>query len=204
MSFDFHSQSDTPLETYEWDQIWWERTEDRITPRVLYIGDSISCGTRPAANKAANGKVLFDAFSTSKALDNRYFRSSLISFTNQQPHTDMIIINNGLHGLHLNEEQYMFYYRDMLRFLSCNFPHIPLAVALTTYCEDENLSKCVSPRNECVMKLAKEMDIPVIDLYSVSCENKALLDGGKVHFTPKGYEILGEHLAARAIEIMKL
>lgn len=204
MSYDFQNHRETPLETYEWDQIWWEHTEDSLTPRVLYIGDSISCGTRPAACKAAKGKLLFDAFSTSKAVDNRYFRSSLISFTNQQPHTDMIVINNGLHGVHLNDEQYMFYYRDMLRFLSCNFPHIPLAIILTTYCEDENLSKYVIPRNECAMKLAKEMDIPVIDLYSVSFENKALLDSGKVHFTQKGYELLGEHLAQRVIEIMNL
>lgn len=204
MNYDFHSPRETPLETYEWDQIWWERTEDKLTPRVLYIGDSVSCGARSAATKAANGKLLFDAFSTSKALDNRYFRSSLISFTNQQPHTDMIIINNGLHGLHLNDEQYIFYYRDMLRFLSCNFPHIPISIALTTYSEDPNYLASTPSRNECAEKLAKDLDIPVIDLYSLSCENKALLADDKVHFTTKGYEILGEHIAKRAMEVMEL
>lgn len=203
MSFDFQNRLDTPLEPYEWDKVWWERTDDKITPRVLYIGDSICTETRYAANEAAGGKLLFDAFSTSKALDNRHFRSSLISFANQQPHTDMIVFNNGLHGFHLSEEQYAFHYRDMLRFLSCNFPDIPLAVALSTYSENENCAPYVIPRNECARKLAKEMDIPIIDLYSVSEENKALLAEDKAHFTTKGYTLLGETLAKRAIEIME-
>ena len=191
-------------ETYEWDSTWIDHAKTASDNRVLYIGDSISCGVRPITNKAAKFKLLFDAFSTSKSLDNRYFRSSLMTFANQQPRTDMIIINNGLHGLHLNNEQYIFYYRDMLRFLRCNFPHIPLAVVLTTYSENENYEQYVSPRNECAKRIAEEMGVPVIDLYSVSKENKALLDDDKVHFTSKGYEILGIHLTQRATEIMKV
>ena len=34
------------LETYEWDNVWWEHTEDRRAPRALIVGDSISCGFR--------------------------------------------------------------------------------------------------------------------------------------------------------------
>ena len=30
------------LETYEWDNVWWEHTEDRQAPRALIVGDSIS------------------------------------------------------------------------------------------------------------------------------------------------------------------
>ena len=204
MSFDFQNHREPPLEPYEWDQLWWERTDDKITPRVLYIGDTVCAKARYAANKAAEGKLLFDVFSTSKALDNPYFRSSLISFANQQPHTDMIIFNNGLHGFHLNKDQYTFLYRDMLRFLNCNFPHIPLAVALSTYSENENYAPFVESRNECAQKVAKEMDLPVIDLYSVSEENKALLTDDKVCFTQKDHDILGEALAKRAIEIMSI
>ena len=34
------------LETLEWDNVWWEQTANVTTTRILYIGDSISCGTR--------------------------------------------------------------------------------------------------------------------------------------------------------------
>jgi len=34
------------LEKYEWDNVWWESADSTGVPRVLYIGDSISCNTR--------------------------------------------------------------------------------------------------------------------------------------------------------------
>ena len=46
----------TKLETYEWDHVRWEHAATDDVPRVLYIGDSISCGTRRLATRAANGK----------------------------------------------------------------------------------------------------------------------------------------------------
>jgi hypothetical protein len=191
------------LENFEWDNVWWEQTANASAKRIAYIGDSISCGTRHLITKLSESEILCDGFATSKALDNPYFKPSLELFFEQQTKCDAILFNNGLHGFHLSEEQYAFHYRDMLRFLSCNFPDIPLAVALSTYSENENCAPYVIPRNECARNLAKEMDIPIIDLYSVSEENKALLAEDKAHFTTKGYTLLGETLAKRVIEIME-
>ena len=45
----FTYESKTPslaLETFEWDNVWYEHTEDVVAKRFLYIGDSISVGTR--------------------------------------------------------------------------------------------------------------------------------------------------------------
>ena len=69
----------TELETYEWDNVWFEQANQPDAKRVLYIGDSISCGTRHQATIAAGNKIFFDGIGTSKAVDNQYFKSKLIS-----------------------------------------------------------------------------------------------------------------------------
>ena len=92
------------LETYEWDNVWWECADDCETPRVLYIGDSISCGTRRFATEATENTILFDGVGTSKAVDNPFFPELIRSFANQQGHRKVILFNNGLHGWHLDDE----------------------------------------------------------------------------------------------------
>jgi hypothetical protein len=68
-----HNDIKTPLETYEWDNTWWDHAGTEGVPRVLLIGDSISVGTRRVATATAEEKIYFDGYGTSKALDNPYF-----------------------------------------------------------------------------------------------------------------------------------
>ena len=79
------------LETYEWDNVWWEHARTTGVPRVLYIGDSISCGTRPQANRLAEGKLFFDGFGTSKAVDNPSFEALLKYVFSQQNRLDALM-----------------------------------------------------------------------------------------------------------------
>ena len=74
----------TKLERFEWDNVWWECADTTGVPRVLYIGDSISCATRRVATQTAENKIFFDGFGTSKALDNPYFFKSLCIFAEQE------------------------------------------------------------------------------------------------------------------------
>ena len=71
------------LERREWDRIWIEDTTEATEPRVLYIGDSISNGTHLNATKAAERKILFNCYATSKAVDNPYFYPQLKMFIEQ-------------------------------------------------------------------------------------------------------------------------
>ena len=114
-----YETSDTSrnLETFEWDNVWWEQTANETSKRILYIGDSISCGTRRLITSLSKSEILCDGFGTSKALDNPYFKSSLELFMKQQNKCDAILFNNGLHGWHLSDEEYEKCYDDMLLFL---------------------------------------------------------------------------------------
>lgn len=183
------------LETFEWDNVWLDHITDPTLPRILYIGDSISCGTRRVATIASGEKLLFDGFGTSKALDNPYFKESLLLFARQQPHRNAIIINNGLHGWHINDgEEYKNLYKNMLEFLMENFKDTPLYIVTTTHVANPEREQRVIARNKMALELAKELNLGVIDFYALSAKNPELVGGDGVHFTPDGYKALAETL----------
>lgn len=187
------------LETFEWDCTWWEHTENSSSPAVLYIGDSISHGTRPSLNRLADGKILFDGFATSKALDNPHFIPSLELFMKQGRKYSAILFNNGLHGWHINDgEEYSGLYGRMLSFLKG--AGCPVYAVLTTNLpDDEKQNERVKKRNSLAVKEAEKHGCGVIDLYAASllCEGKYCGDG--VHFHTDGYDVL----AMRILEDIK-
>ena len=187
------------LETFEWDAPWWEHTENKDSPRVLYIGDSISRGTTPSLNRIAEGKILFDNFSSSKALDNPFLEDSIRLFMRQQIRCDAILVNNGHHGNHLDDEQYEAGYRKLLDLVKEK--NKPVYVLLTTYYPaGEEWNSRVIKRNEIAGRLADEYGFEVIDLYSRSEEIPELYLGDKTHFKTEGYD----HLAKLILEKINL
>ncbi|MBR7133283.1 MAG: SGNH/GDSL hydrolase family protein [Clostridia bacterium] len=185
------------LETYEWDNTWIEKTAEKNAKRVLYIGDSISCGTRTEANKISAGEVVIDGFGTSKALDNTCFFPSVSLFAKQEPYRNAVIFNNGLHGWHIDEKKYSQLYEEFLDKLINEFPSTPIAAVLTTFVTNPDYhNDRVLVRNELASEIARKKNIPVIDLYSVSHKNKDLLLGDGVHFSCEGYGELAKAVLA--------
>ena len=182
----------TALETYEWDNVWIEQTANLDGNRVLYIGDSISCGTRNIATSLSEGRYLFDGFGTSKALDNPFLFDSIRLFASQLTKTETVIFNNGLHGWHLNDEK-------VIQFLLSEFEGKKIFLVLTTSVADSDREKRVKARNKAVCELAEKYSLPVIDLYSTSVEyvNFRIDDG--VHYISDGYR----KFAAKILEDIK-
>ncbi len=188
------------LETYEWDRLWIEKTDDLASKRILYIGDSISYGTRNAAQKNNSDDMLFDGFATSKALDNPYYFDSLMLFAKQEKRRDMIIFNNGLHGWHLSEDEYKALYENFINELLEKFSGVPVMPVLTTFSTNPKYpNERVMKRNEIVKEIAVAKNLNVIDLYSVSEANQHLLTDG-VHFVEDGYKVLASEVVKRIKE----
>lgn len=183
------------LEKYEWDNAWIENTDNNESRRVLYIGDSISCGTRSIATMLTKEKILFDGFGTSKAVDNAFFKESISLFASQLPKLELILFNNGLHGFHLEDStEYAKYYEEMVVYLLEKYPDVPLFLVLTTYIKSETRLKRVKARNQVVLKIAEKYHLSVIDLYMTTEKNKELLSEDGVHFTQEGYEIIAKEI----------
>lgn len=190
--------SKTIYETYEWDNVWLEHADDKETKRVLYIGDSISCMTRRKATAKTGDTVYFDGFGTSKGLDNPYFKDAIKLFTKQQPGRNAIIINNGLHGWHLEDEtEYKAYYEEMVKFLLEEFKNIPLFILLTTRVRDEERGKRVVVRNDAAKRVADKYGLTVIDLYAVSKSMPEFLSPDGIHPETEGYEALATEIVKR-------
>ena len=180
------------LETYEWEETWWEQTGNHTARRILYIGDSISCGIRKLITKLSNGTVLCDGYGTSKAVDNPWLIPA-IGLCLQQSSCDAILFNNGLHGGHLSPEDYERHYEKVL--LSLLETKKPIYILLsTTDIVNPTRSARVPVRNAVAEKLAKKYDLPIIDLYTVAVENEKLHAPDGVHFPPEGYERMAQYI----------
>lgn len=181
-----------PRETYEWDRTWIEHTEITDAKRVFYIGDSISWGIRPTAQKTVGKEFLFDALASSKALDNPFFLPTLDLFLQQVNQPDLLLFNHGLHGWHLEDETaYAQAFDAFVKALQERISRV--AVVLTTAVADEKRNARVLARNAAARRVAEERGCPVIDLYtpSLSCTHT---DG--VHFDGEGYRILADALVS--------
>lgn len=193
-TYEFESKS-TELETYEWDNVWWEQTNVNDLPRVLYIGDSISCATRRVATSCSEGKILFDGFGTSKALDNPFLLDSIRIFAKQQKYRNAVLFNNGLHGWHLDDdEQYAHCYEEAVKFLLDAFRDAPIVIVLTTSVSNAEREQRVRRRNEVAAKIADKYGLPIIDLYSISAEFSEFRTNDGVHFTADGYKKFAEQI----------
>ena len=190
-------------EQIEWDNTWMEQRSNSHAHRILYIGDSITVGTRSHVNTMAGGEFVFDNFGTSKALDNPGFFESVALFAAEQPSRAAVFFNNGLHGWHLTEEEYGTRYAAMLDKLIAAFGDVPVLPMLTTFTTHEGFpNHRVMARNAIVERLARERGLQVIDLYSVAEANREYLSDG-VHFRGEGYYALAEELLRVARELCR-
>ena len=159
-TFEYNRQDEVKYETFEWDRVWIDHANDKEKKRVLYIGDSISGATRKVLSTLSGESILFDGFATSKSLDNLYFKDAIKLFAKQLPKTDVVLFNNGLHGWHLNEERYGFFYEEMVKFLMEQFKNSEIFILLTTYVSNPDCKEIVPGRNKIAEKIARKYNLP--------------------------------------------
>ena len=200
-SYTYMKDNTAQFETFEWDSVWIEHADQPERKRVLYIGDSISCGTRLIATAMTDKRLLFDGFGTSKALDNPWFQEALHLFAVQQGQRSAVLFNNGLHGFHLDDETaYRAYYEAMVKFLVREFEGTPVFIVLTTHIEDVAQNQRVILRNRAARDIAGKYGLPVIDLYEATEPIADQLTDG-VHFTEEGYRVIAKTLVEALINI---
>ena len=200
------TNKDCVLEIIEWDDIWYESANDTTVKRIMTIGDSISRGFRPFLNEIANSKgTIIDMLATSKAVDNPFF-TTLISYAiSQQPTCESILLALGGHGFHLTSEQFGQGFSKLVKFIKDHYPEkriltatfIPIRKKDDHACLSENNAK-IKENNLQIKAVAKEFDLPVIDLYDKLLSREDLfelshIDG--VHLNDKGYRFLAECVA---------
>lgn len=188
------------LEQKEWIQTWIDEATDNVTPRIWLIGDSIFVGITHAMPAVTEGKVLVDSLCSSMAADHPQYRAAVELFADMEQTRRVIVLNNGLHGWHLDDESaYPVAYDALVGWLRERFPHTPLYISLTTDVADDHRER-VLRRNEAAKTIAAKHGCPVIDMYEISRQQVEHRSDDGVHFTPPGYEAFCRTLLAAVKE----
>ncbi len=176
------------LEEKEWIQTWIDKATDAETPRVLLIGDSIFVGVTHAMPAVSGGTVLVDSLCSSMGADNPHYRAAVSLFADMEQTRRVIVLNNGLHGWHLDDKtDYPAAYDGLVSWLREQFPQTPLYISLTTQVADDHNAR-VLKRNEAAKAVAAKYGCPLIDMYTVSQQHADKRSADGVHFGAAGYE----------------
>lgn len=181
--------------------------------KTLLIGDSIRMGYQNIVREqlADQAEVLWpeeNSGSSKKILEN--LDEWILS-----KNPDIVHINSGLHDLkkgrdqtqveHIPIDQYAKNVRDILTRIKTESNALVIW-ALTTPVNEEwhrknksfdRMEADVAGYNAIASETAKDMDVPVNDLFSIinSAGRDKLLNPDGVHFTPEGYTLLGTSVA---------
>ena len=167
-----------------------------MLPEVLLIGDSIRAGYQPFVEEALRGSAV---------------RANLDGWLRVRRY-DLVHLNCGLHDLARRPATEpsvpLAEYRDNLQAIFARFAElgVPVVWATTTPVDEvrhhrikpfDRLEADVTAYNAAAVDIARALELPVDDLYGVAVARgwtDHLTDDG-VHFTEKGYRLLGGAVA---------
>ncbi len=199
MSDTYQAKNDKKLEYYEWDDVWFDNAADATVKKILVIGDSISRGYRMKISELAGEKFFVDSIATSKAVDNPSFIPLIDYAMAQTQNVKAILINNGLHGFGLTEDEYADGLEKIIDYISKKYSGIKLVAVTTTGDRKyKNLNEYgenhqrIIKRNEIALKIAGEYNMTVCDLFSVTEEKTELYFEDGIHFSDEGYDLLAK------------
>lgn len=200
-------------EDIEWSDFWWEHEGDQSKPRVLFIGNSISRAYFPEVTAKLSDIANCDRYSTSRSIeDPSLYKETKIAMGKY--HHSVIHFNNGLHGMHLNGDQYEKGLTKYVRFLKRHkSPTCQLVYSLTTPVSspepaiklDPVKNAVIMERNRIARKIMEENGIPVIDLYSLmeSDLDQYVFNKGNLHYKKEGYVLMAEEISKIIVAFLK-
>lgn len=197
-------------EQYEWSNIWWDQANDPKLPRVLLIGDSISCGYSAVVTRLLQGKYHVDRLGTSRAINDPVLTKETSMMLEDNKYV-AIHFNNGLHGFHLDGPSYGMGLREYLYLLRTMGGDAKLVWGASTpivktndvdALDDSNAK--VTSRNALAAQIMHDEGISTDDLYQVVIGQGKLRNlGDGYHYNAAGYELLGKAVADSILKALQ-
>ena len=194
-------------ERYEWIQSWCDEADKQDKPRVLLVGDSITCGYQGIVRELLRDVCYVDYLATSYAADNKLYSTLVEDFAKNSSYC-VVHFNHGLHGVHMCPRTYKSKIKNLLLRLA---EKSKIILAETTVVYKENSArldpvwrKRVNERNEVVAELVTELDCGWNRLYEIS-EKVPFADRASdgVHYQAAGYELLADAVAKSILKTVK-
>lgn len=190
-------------EGIEWSITYAYDALDESRPRVLLIGDSICNGYNGAVRDKLAGEVNVSFWASSKCVtDPDYFRE-LDFMLDARPY-DAVCFNNGLHSLTTARAEWDAAYASSVAFIRAKLPETKLALTLSTPLKDPALTAISASLNETVLRLSREQNLPVIDLFSsMDPLDRERYWSDTFHFRAEAIDIQAGIIADRVREMLK-
>jgi hypothetical protein len=186
----------TLREPHEWVTMRW-MDENSDLPRLLLIGDSIVNGHVALLNDKLSGHYSVDGFTTSKIVSDHEYLSDM-EFTFSKHKYEIIVFNNGLHGIEVDDEDYAAELFNVLSELKTRTKHLFWRNSTPCYSkadgEQNPWIEKVPLRNDLAAIEVRKAKISTIDCYS-ALENQPELVADGVHFHTEGYQLIADTIA---------
>jgi hypothetical protein len=194
----------TPIvrEKFEWSNNWWDQADDPSLPRVLLVGDSISCGYGPVVVKLLAGSFHADRMANSRGVHDPVLFREIAMALDDFPYR-AIHFNNGLHAVHLADDEYA---EGLRRYLGLILRHgrtaslvwassTPVTMPEEGHPLDEIRNAQVVRRNRLAAAVMADHGIAMNDLYSLVLGRGELRVPDGYHYNEAGYAVMGEAVA---------
>lgn len=199
------------LETYEWCDFWWEKTDRRDKPRVLLIGDSITRAYRPKVNQLLKEAAYVDMLATSRAADNPSLKHEIGYVLSQEDFSYKVIhFNSGIHGMHLSDQEYQRGLEEAVKYIIENCPKARLILALSTPATIEGRKEVINTeltgklinRNNAMRLIGNKYNLPIDDLYTPMLGKSEYRAGDGLHYNEVGENAQADIVAEKVMEFL--
>lgn len=170
-------------ENIVWNVTYCYNARDISSPRVLLVGDSICNGYQKLVRSKLGEKVNMTFWATSYCItDPAYLR--MFDVILDSGRFDLIIFNNGLHSLSTDRKAWKKAYSMALDYLAVKVPETRIVLLNSTPKKDDD--KRVDEINKLTSEIAKERNLPLVDINSFCSKWSKKMWRDNYHFVGKG------------------
>ncbi len=187
-------------ENIEWSNMRWNNATDSSKPRVLLVGDSIVVGHADKVHKLLEDKVCVDYYATAKCVSDVDYMPELDYLLSRNDYA-LVIFNNGLHGWDIDDTVYSQNLKETLSSLKQKRKKVAWRTS-TPIREKGNLEQPEArrtprllKRNADAMKIAEELGLAILDLYTPMDKAPELFSQDAIHFTAEGQDVQAAQIA---------
>ena len=190
-------------ERVEWVQFYSYNARDNEAPRVLVIGDSISCQFKDFLRKQLGDKVNLSSWATSKCVTDPTYLKELGPILEYNEY-DLVLFNNGLHSLSMPLDEWGNAYEKALDFIAAKLPDVPIALVYSTPLTSMDKTQISRNLNAVVLKISQKKQLPIVDIFTPMDQldrDQFWID--EYHFTEQASAMQAEQIAAFLEEYLK-
>jgi hypothetical protein len=187
-------------ENIEWTNMRWNNAPDTDKPRVLLIGDSIVVGHADKAHDLLKDKVCVDYYATAKCVSDVDYMFELDYMLTRYDYA-LVVFNNGLHGWDIDDAIYSENLQETLTVMKQKVNKLAWRTS-TPIREKGNLEQPEAERtprllirNADAAKIAEELDLPILDLYTPMDNAPELFSEDAIHYTEEGRDVQAAKVA---------